>query len=468
MFNKSLNYNYNGKKQKKPPRVAYVPKHNIEVGYSQLLKESFPSQNLQLKQQSIISHNPIIYKSSIPMSSNNLYIINNNNNNNNNDNNDESIDKKLLIFENKLGSTSSSTSLLKVLNINPDSNSNSTLIKPDLKKPDEELMTQIMRTIKTQKSKQDLYIKLYGIFKEKNITKIVNVYQEKYKDGKLATGFGDFLRGNYYLMQFCSSIGIQFDINMTNHPISTYFKNTKTDIFMKVDKNHIFAEIDPLRGNNFIPNIDEKNIILYRPNELFSIEFMLHIITRPIYDNGTIYIYMIAYPQFEVIAESHKSYMRFMLEPSRDIQLYVNYMMNLLKLYEKQYITIHIRSGDRFLIHGLPMNNQYLLRIKEEIGQLIHKQNKGQQYLLLSDNNVLKEILVKEYTQLKTLVTEITHSGEGVAITDKSIKNTLLDFYLLAKSSAIFSFSCYSHGTGFSKWTAETYNVPYICKFVEY
>jgi hypothetical protein len=295
---------------------------------------------------------------------------------------------------------------------------------------------------------------------EKRVTKIINVYQEEYKDGKKATGFGDFLRGNYYLMQFCSAMNLQFDINMSNHPISKYFKHKKDQA-----NSDIFKNIEPLRGNNFIPNISENRIILYKPNELFSIEFMLHIITRPTYENGTIYIYVIAYPYNEILAEPHKNYMRLCLEPTIEIKGYVNYMMSLLRLREKQYITIHIRSGDRFLIHGLDISESYLMRLKVELTQLLEH---GKSYLLLSDNTPLKHILIKEYPQLKTLFTEVKHSGEGSVLTDHSLKATLLDFYLLASSTSIYSFSCYSHGTGFSKWTAETYNIPYLCKFIEY
>jgi hypothetical protein len=30
-------------------------------------------------------------------------------------------------------------------------------------------------------------------------------------------------------------------------------------------------------------------------------------------------------------------------------------------------------------------------------------------------------------------------------------------------SKYIYSFSVYDHGSGFSKWCATTYNIPYIC-----
>jgi hypothetical protein len=44
-----------------------------------------------------------------------------------------------------------------------------------------------------------------------------------------------------------------------------------------------------------------------------------------------------------------------------------------------------------------------------------------------------------------------------------SLKNTLIDFYLMSQSKQIISFSVYQHGSGFSKWCAVTYEIPYVC-----
>jgi len=67
---------------------------------------------------------------------------------------------------------------------------------------------------------------------------------------------------------------------------------------------------------------------------------------------------------------------------------------------------------------------------------------------------------------IKTLFTEITHFGEGVVLEEERVKNTMIDFYLLSLSAAIFSYSSYKHGSGFSYWCAQTYNIPYVCKYI--
>jgi hypothetical protein len=59
-----------------------------------------------------------------------------------------------------------------------------------------------------------------------NIHKIVNVYQETYNNNKKATGLGDFIRGSIYLIQFCNKYNINYDIDISNHPISNYLNIT--------------------------------------------------------------------------------------------------------------------------------------------------------------------------------------------------------------------------------------------------
>jgi hypothetical protein len=87
--------------------------------------------------------------------------------------------------------------------------------------------------------------------------------------------------------------------------------------------------------------------------------------------------------------------------------------------------------------------------------------------LIVSDNIDIKQLLIDKFPFAKTIFKEITHFGEGIVQEEEKVKNTLLDFYLLSHSTAIYSFSCYGHGSGFSQWCAETYDIPYSCKYVK-
>ena len=56
-----------------------------------------------------------------------------------------------------------------------------------------------------------------------NIKQIFNVYQHIYKNDKNASGFGDFIRGSYFLMQFCDTFNLKFNA-IINHPIQNFLK----------------------------------------------------------------------------------------------------------------------------------------------------------------------------------------------------------------------------------------------------
>jgi len=421
-----LQYHYNGKKQKKPPRIAYVPKYNIQItGPPRNNDKTFMATTNKLM-------TPIAYNSTVE---------------------DDTNSKPLLLFQHKAINVNPFSELLQEkANVLQMMNHKTTLENRDMNTHDTTLIKEAVTKLMTQ-------------FREKGVKKIVNVYQGEYKDGKKASGFGDFIRGSYYLMQFCRANQIQFDVNMMNHPLSTYFKNKKP---YTEEHSRIFKEIEPLSGNNFVANFDADKVIRSTTDVNFSLAFVQQLLETPVYKD-TMYIYAIPYPYSDSISELDKRYMRYIMEPTREIDMYVQYIMKVLKLQEKKYITIHIRSGDRYLIKGaVNMTDKYLFQVREYLDTLLNSYPDEQQYLLLSDNITLKKLLVKEYGErIHAMFLPITHSGEGVAFTDTSIKNTLVDFYLLTKSTEIYSYSTYHHGTGFSKWTAETYNIPYICKFVE-
>ena len=61
-------------------------------------------------------------------------------------------------------------------------------------------------------------------FTNTKLKKIVNVYQLEFTNGK-SPGIGDFLRGSFSFMQVAQLLNLEFDIDISNHPISKYIQN---------------------------------------------------------------------------------------------------------------------------------------------------------------------------------------------------------------------------------------------------
>jgi len=182
--------------------------------------------------------------------------------------------------------------------------------------------------------------------------------------------------------------------------------------------------------------------------------------------NDSAFIYTIAYP-INNISENHKKIMQKILEPNDEMKLYVYKTLENNEMIIKNYNVIHIRTGDSYLNDEKnKISFDQVKKIRDNIYSLIKSEKQNTKFIVISDNNYLKKIIKSIFTSFVILMNDITHFGEGQILKIDKIKNTMLDFYIMALSNKIFSFSIYEHGTGFSQWCAETYNIPYSCKLL--
>ena len=150
-----------------------------------------------------------------------------------------------------------------------------------------------------------------------------------------------------------------------------------------------------------------------------------------------------------------------MIEPTDEIHYLINNILKNLQLVKKQFIIIHIRSGDQFLNKtDKTMTHDYKNKIINSINQFI---DKNENYLLIADNILVKSILNRHFPFIKTYFKNITHLGENANLDYENMKNTMIDFFIISYAKQIYSISSYEHGSGFSRWSAFTHDVPYQC-----
>jgi len=284
---------------------------------------------------------------------------------------------------------------------------------------------------------------------------IENVYQERYNNNVLASGLGDFIRGSYFLMEFCDHTHIPCHINIQNHPVSQFLEigqHTPSQLAHKINR---------FEHRNHHPHILENKIITNQCDSSIHDSFLIYLSKQHAVDQ-TIYVYTISYPSTK-ISEKNKTYMRQILKPSNSLALLVDKTLNDLGLVKKQFTIIHIRYGDNFLIkHNEDIKKSHLKQLQNTLNNL----NSTQTYLLISDNTLIKNILLSRYPFIKTHFNDITHTGEGLHLETQKLQNTMIDFNLFSHAANVMAFSTYTHGTGFSKWSAETYSVPYVCRLL--
>jgi hypothetical protein len=300
--------------------------------------------------------------------------------------------------------------------------------------------------------------------RNKGIHTINNVYQSKYNYGKShSTGLGDFIRGCYFVLEFCHKYKFIPKI-IFNNCISNFLriKTHKLELI-----SNVLISIDFFKSNNFSAYNIQNGIILdpVRDTKNIMADFVEYTVNSPTY-YGNVFMFCNSFPMDD-IPYSFKQYMRQILEPIDEIKNNVREILTLLNFEEKKYNIIHVRSGDSYLKKQRnQFDNKYILKLVNAIRKDIQS-NIDYNYLVIADNNFIKNILKNEFPNFKILIKDITHFGEGVVLEEEKVKNTIIDFYLLSLSNSINSYSSYEHGSGFSYWCAKTYEIPYVCKYIK-
>lgn len=290
-------------------------------------------------------------------------------------------------------------------------------------------------------------------FNNKNLKRIVNVYQLKYKNS-VAQGLGDYIRGCFCLMQICAMLGLSFDMDLTNHPISKYLihQEAEQESEKKTKYNINYAEVSRYENTNYVPI----NATTYSKN---SINFFIEFVNNMNAMGGTesFFTFCHSFPIFEV-QDMGRKFILSKLLPNEIMQNAIKERLMRLELVAKRFAVIHIRSGDKYLLNNGNLNS---FVVKKIIGILSKNMKEGTKYLILSDNNQIKLLLKKVFPQVVIQLTKIAHLGESVNPNDNAVMETMLDFYLMSNAFQIISFSPYNWGSGFSQWCSVLYKIPY-------
>ena len=330
-------------------------------------------------------------------------------------------------------------------------------IDTDVTKFNNFLNNKIINSNDILKEKQKEFI-LNGL--QTSCNYIINVYQLVYNENKIATGLGDFIRGSYFLIEFCKKYNFKYFIDISNHPIKNFLKKYNKIKLNEKIKN-IYKKINKFEQDNFNPIMSTSNNFInnYSNKEIYF-NFLEYLSNEEKYDKK-IFIYTITFPN-EGLINNYKKIMRDIFEPTDKMKLLINIKLKMLELKSYSYEIIHIRCGDEYLSNKII--NSDLVNI-EFILSDFDKLNPNKKYLLISDNNFIKTFIKKKYNFINILYHDIVHTGENTEIFLKKLENTMLDFYLISKSKNVMSYSVYQHGSGFSKWCAFTYDIPYYCKY---
>ena len=330
------------------------------------------------------------------------------------------------------------------------------------------------------------------MYKKNKISKVLNVYQEKYTNDECCTGLGDFIRGSLCLFQYADMRKIECDMHYANHPISNFLQHSSS-----TEKIEDIEDIEEIIGSDGVYGVDAKSddvqeeekeaiihpfrVFCYKSNHLnnhptlkkINHEFSKIIMDNPncIQSHNIFTLYTIAFPA-QPISETHKQQVRDALCPNPVLRHKIDATMHRLKIQPKEYNVIHVRTGDEYLIQCAFTSTQLLLDCKRAFLQvfsnheLTKKENDSEKYVFISDNVDLKQKIKYAFPKLIMDTYPITHLGENACGKKEEIANTLVDFFLIANARRVFGFSTLKHGTGFSQQCCQLYSIPYTSRFL--
>ena len=292
----------------------------------------------------------------------------------------------------------------------------------------------------------------------KKIKKIVNVYQLEFTNQK-SPGIGDFLRGSFFLMQLAKILNLEFELDISNHPISKFVINNGLN--PKIKYNNIEFKYGMNRPANYDFSYTPPN------NMYFDIDFINKLISELNKSNTECFpLFSNAFPMYYNFKDEGREYIKSQLLPNKNMVKYINDTFKMLNLQKNTYAVLHIRTGDQYLSKNEVIDSKFINKINGLIDSIIVP---GKKYLILSDNTILKTYLANR-PNFYVLLNKIEHLGGEISIKGQennvikdndAVKNTMLEFYLMSFSNSILSMSTYDHISGFSKYCAEIFNIPF-------
>lgn len=120
----------------------------------------------------------------------------------------------------------------------------------------------------------------------------------------------------------------------------------------------------------------------------------------------------------------------------------------------QDFAIMHVRVADE----QFDAQNIEFRRLNRYIGRTLLPQW-GKRVLVLSNNTELKKSLAARFG-LPLIDTAAVHMGKGDGPAS-NLRDTLVDYALISKASAVYSYSVYTWKSGFSRWCACLHDVPF-------
>ena len=220
------------------------------------------------------------------------------------------------------------------------------------------------------------------------LKKVVNVYQTQFVDFK-ASGFGDFLRGSFMMLQLLrtlekyTGVHVDFDMDLRNHPMSK-FLICNADLERPTD----YSKLGNFHIDSLLVNQDD-NDIAYQHIVREVVRYFNKIQTQ------NFFAFCCKDIVFTEILDSEKQFIRSRIQPTPEMETYITDSLTRLGV-TGHYTTIHIRLDDAVCFPHAVGSSQATLNtqlMNDLVSAVRSKIDESKTYVLVSSSTAVKEAL---------------------------------------------------------------------------
>ncbi len=237
-------------------------------------------------------------------------------------------------------------------------------------------------------------------------------------------GLGDYLRGSIALGILADNNGFELRLDLSQHPARTFLRGGNAD----QPPDQEVAEFFDDRATMVMDRIAQMQ------------------------DGESIAVLTNLLPKQEMITPKVRQLIRDQFRVDQSIDSDAERLIE--STVGQRFAIMHVRVADEHFEADnikLRLLNRYIKR------KLLPKW--GKRVLVLSNNPKLKKSITAQFG-LPLIDTGTVHLGKCDA-SEADLRDTLIDFALISKASAVYSYSVYSWKSGFSRWCACLHDVPF-------
>lgn len=285
--------------------------------------------------------------------------------------------------------------------------------------------------------------------------KIVNCFY----DGA-GGGLGDFMRGCVYLYGHCKSRGLDFDFDLSKHPINKYI-SSNCDIEYDVgyidclynkaieDKTSFLAGIKRLTEGVLAHTKDDETKLIYS-NFHYYVQSGAKMIS--------------AMNSMPPLSRGCRNWFKDNINFDSKVNESVDKTLFKNKLKIGEFNIVHFRIGDQNSFGDKRNSENYFKICRERCSEI--SKNSNLPLIILSDSNELKEYLdgLDDNHHVFHLESQHTQSapaqsGLDLSISEDGVFYVAFDAKLLTLAKKVYSYSVYTHGSGFVFWLCKIFGI---------